>query len=182
MPVTRDEAAQALKEVEQTQSLSGQLLGYESAAPHFFVWGLVWMLGYAGTNFAPDQKNLIWGVVIGIGSLLSILLGRRQGGGGSPALWRSIAISCLVMAFVGGLMFAMKYFDQRQSLAVIPLAFAAFYTLFGLAVGVRFVICGLVLGFGTVLGYFLAGDFFGYWMAVVGGGCLLVTGLWLRRV
>jgi hypothetical protein len=72
--------------------------------------------------------------------------------------------------------------QARQIDAFFPLVFGGAYLIAGVWLGTRYVICGVALIAATVAGYFYAGDAFGWWMAVAGGGVLLLTGLWLRKV
>jgi hypothetical protein len=182
MAISRDEAAQTLKDVEHIETLSGELRSYRGASPYFFVWGLVWMLGYAGSDVAPGHQTLVWGACLGLGAVCSTFLGQRHSGFGKSSLWRSLAIAGGMAAFIGTIFLVMSPMRQNQADAIVPLIVAAIYTLAGLRFGLRFTICGVLLGALTVLGLFLAGDHFGIWMAAVGGGCLLLTGFWLRRV
>ena len=184
MPLSQDEAASALMEIERTGSYTRELQSYAGAAPHFVIWGLVWMFGYAMTEFFPDYRNLFWGGGIVAGAALSILFGRMSGstgeaGGHNP--WRYAAISGGIAMFFGLTSVILKL-DARGIDAFIPLMFAGMYMLAGLFGGSRFVICGAVLAIATTIGYFNAGEHFGLWMAALGGGILLLTGFWLRRV
>lgn len=181
MAISRDEAAQALKDVERMETLSGELRGYQGASPHFIVWGLVWMLGYAGSDLAPEYRTLIWGVAIGLGAVGGTLLGQRAAAG-ATSLWHSLAIAGGMAALIGAIVVVLAPMQQDQVDAIIPLVIAAMYALAGLRFGLRFASCGVVLAALTVLGFFAAGAHFGLWMAVVGGGCLFLTGFWLRRV
>ena len=85
-------------------------------------------------------------------------------------------------AFIGAIIVVLAPIQQNRVDAIIPLVVAAAYALAGLRFGLRFAACGVVLGALTVFGFFEAGAHFGLWMAVVGGGCLFLTGFWLRRV
>jgi hypothetical protein len=180
MPLSPEDAAQALKDVERTQHLTIELRGYEHAAPHFMIWGLVWAFGYALTDAFPDNRNLIWGIGVVIGTVSSILLGRRGNSANARFDWRWIAVAATIAAFFTASSAIMAPLHPRQIDAFIPLVFAVVYIVTGLWLGLRFTLCGVVLGAMTVLGFFVSGDFFGLWMAVVGGGVLLLTGFWLR--
>ena len=180
MPVTRAEAEASLKSINETEAHGHRLRRYRGAAPFFVIWGLVWMFGYAGTDFAPDGRAMIWGASVLVGSVLSIVAGRSVGGSATRSVWRSLAISGLFAAFGGAMIVLLHGTEQRLVDAVIPMLFAAAYSMAGLFLGSRFLICGLVLGFGTLLAYSSATEHFGLVMAAVGGGVLLLTGLWLR--
>lgn len=181
MPLSKSEAADALRMVETTERYSGELRGYAAAAPYFFIWGLVWAAGYALTAQQPDQRQIIWGGAIAVGTVLSVLNGMRAGGG-RASVGRSLAFGGAIAAFIGFTTIVMAPLQPRQVDAFIPLATAAIYVFVGIWGGARFGLAGLVLAAVTVAGYFVAGDAFGYWMAAAGGGVLMLTGIWLRSV
>ena len=184
MPLSQEEAATALKEIERTGNHTRELQSYAGAAPHFVVWGLVWMFGYAMTEFMPESRNLFWGAGIVTGSLLSVVIGGRAGNERAARdhnPWRYAAISGGIAAFFGIAAMILK-FDAREIDAFIPLMFAGMYMLAGLFAGLRFAICGAVLALAVAVGYANVGEHFGLWMAAFGGGILLLTGFWLRRV
>jgi len=71
--------------------------------------------------------------------------------------------------------------DGAQIGALIPLLFAWIYIVMGVWMGWRFALAGVALGALTLGGFFLIHQHFLLWMAFVGGGTLVATGLWLRR-
>ena len=83
-----------------------------------------------------------------------------------------IAATLAVMAPVSG----------RQVGAFIPLVVAASYALAGIWCGSRFIVAGAAIAGLTLAGFFLLPAHFNLWMAAVGGGALLLAGLWLRSV
>ena len=66
--------------------------------------------------------------------------------------------------------------------AFVPLLVAMFYCLMGLWRGVRLLITGIVVAALTLIGFFYLPEYFMLWMAAVGGGSLILLGLWLRKV
>jgi hypothetical protein len=46
----------------------------------------------------------------------------------------------------------------------------------------RFLYAGIALGALTLIGWFWLPHYFLPWMAAVGGGALILTGFWLRKV
>lgn len=179
MPLSKDEAAERLKEVEATGAQSARLFHYSAAAPYFVLWGFVWVGGYAFGALQPELRNVGWMLGIAVGTIGSALLGRRWRGAGS-GYGRSIAISIVIAVFFV-LVATMAQLKPRQMDAFVPLVFASAYVIAGIWAGMRYVVCGLVVAAATVGGYYFAGNAFGLWMAVVGGGTLLLTGLWMRR-
>jgi hypothetical protein len=72
--------------------------------------------------------------------------------------------------------------DPRQMAAFVPLVVAVCYVVLGLGAGSRITLAGVALGALTLVGYFAFPSIFMLWMAVVAGGTLVLSGLWLRRV
>ena len=71
-------------------------------------------------------------------------------------------------------------FDPFVALGVVSLIVALFYFLGGLWIGSRLAVTGLALAVLTLVGYYLFPAYFLLWMAVVGGGALILAGVWLR--
>jgi hypothetical protein len=63
----------------------------------------------------------------------------------------------------------------------VPLVIAATYVGLGIAVGRRRAFTGIALGVLTLVGFFALPSIFMLWMAAVGGGALVLGGLWLRQ-
>jgi hypothetical protein len=182
MSLSRDDAAKSLKDIEAAAALSTKLKEYETAAPHFLIWGLVWAVAYATSAAMPELRNTAWPVAVALGVLGSTIAGAFEKGAYRTPVWVSAAVAAVITVFIFAIVTVADPQNTREIEALIPLIFAAGYTLAGLFLGVRFFICGVVLGAGTVAGFMWAGPNFGYWMAVLGGGTLILTGLWLRRV
>ena len=64
--------------------------------------------------------------------------------------------------------------------AFVPMLMAAIYMVMGLWLGWRYSAIGGALAVLTLGGFFLLPVHFLLWMAFVGGGALILTGLWLR--
>jgi hypothetical protein len=96
--------------------------------------------------------------------------------------WRFPALTLTVFAFIFATCAVMSPINGRQVSAFIPLVVATGYTILGLWLGVRFIAVGVVLAMLTLGGFFLLPAYFGLWMAICGGGALILAGLWLRRV
>ncbi len=71
---------------------------------------------------------------------------------------------------------------DTQQAAFVPLIVALMYVLVGIWRGPRFLITGVAVAALTLVGYFHLHEHFLLWMAVVGGGALVLAGLWLRQV
>jgi hypothetical protein len=179
VPLSSEEAAQALREIETTQGRSSRLRRYQDGAPHLLLWAVLWAVGYGLTFFAPAHATAIWAVVVGVGLAAGVALLLRTKG--AARTWRYLAAFGVLAVFCIATVWVLHPVHDRQVGAFVPLVVAMAYVLGGLWWGSRFIIAGIVLAALTLVGYFLLREYFPIWMAVIGGGTLLLSGLWLRR-
>jgi hypothetical protein len=185
MPISTEEAAEALKNIALVQRRAAILRGYERGAPHVILWGLIWVVGYGLSDVVPSIAGPTWLVLNVVGVAGSFLLGRAAVVGVSMAAEghgrRFAALSAAMLAFILATYYVMKPHDAVQFGAFPPLLVATIYTVLGIWRGARWAASGVVLGVCTVAGFALFKEHFMLWMAAVGGSILLATGFWLRR-
>jgi hypothetical protein len=185
MPISTQEASEALCDIALTQQRASILRGYERGAPHFVLWGLIWVVGYSLSDVKPILAGPGWLVLDVIGITGSYFLGRTAAANACIATKgygrRFSKVGVTLFAFVFATYFIMKPNSAAQFGAFPALLMAAIYTLVGIWRGVRWTVSGVVLGVFTVAGFALFKEHFMLWMAAAGGGALLLTGLWLRR-
>ncbi len=179
--LSRDEAATSLKDIQRTQGRSAEAYGYASAAPFLILWGAIWFLGYGATDFGPPYSNWVWPVLILIGLVASAVVGMRTKSGNAKQGVRIMAMWLVMLAYASAVLAVMRPVNDNQVGAFFPLIVAFLYTMMGIWMGLRFVIAGVAIAALTLGGYFLLASHFSLWMAFVGGGTLIATGLWLRK-
>ena len=195
MSLSPGQAAENLREIERTERRSAEAHEYAASSPQFILWGLIWMAGYAGSYLLPHYGfvgaiNWLWLGLIVIGIVGSSILGRRRYRHLSPeARAKGKAISLrwgmtmlVFYAFLFAVFAVMRPRNPVVSAAFIPLLIAAIYAVVGIWRGLRFLYAGIALAVLTLGGWFFLPQYFLLWMAAVGGGSLILTGLWLRRV
>jgi hypothetical protein len=181
MPISRDQAQDALRDIAQAERRSSSAYGYKSAAPFLILWGLLWIVGYGGTDLWPDRANAIWLGVLIVGTAASTFLGMRIKSNAKPRFdWRIFATWLAALVFISAMLAVFKPVNGAQVGALIPLLVACSYVVMGIWTGVRLVFAGLIIAALTLGGFFYLPSHFALWMAAVGGGCLIATGLWLR--
>jgi len=67
-----------------------------------------------------------------------------------------------------------------QSAVLISLIVALCYVLGGVWIGARLAVTGIAVAVLTLVGFYMLPAYFLLWMAVVGGGALILAGVWLR--
>ena len=190
MSLTPDEAANSLKEIERTGRRSASAYGYAHSSPFFVMWGVIWMIGYSASDFFPHQAGSIWIALTVAGAAGSMAIGRTRGrasgvarpGHGRETGWRVLATFLVIGFFIAAAFAVMGRVTPAQQAAFVPLVVALFYALLGVWKGVRFLIAGAVIAALTLGGFFWLHEHFMLWMAAVGGGALVLAGLWLRTV
>jgi hypothetical protein len=96
--------------------------------------------------------------------------------------WRYVLFFAAVGAFFASTYAVMAPVRGMQQGAFPPLVVAFLYVLIGLWSGPRLVIAGLAVGALTMGGYFYMPQHFLLWEGFVGGGALILAGIWFRRV
>jgi hypothetical protein len=178
MSLSPQDASAALDDIARAETRSATLRDYQHAAPHLILWGVLWAVGYGLNDFFPVHANTIWSVIVPIGVLADLAALR----GGRTGAWRYIAAMAAAFAFLLALFFVMAPVSGRQVAAVIPLCVALMYVLRGIRAGPRHVVAGVMIAALTLGGFWWLTSHFLLWMAAVGGGALILAGLWLRRV
>jgi hypothetical protein len=88
-----------------------------------------------------------------------------------------------VFAFIAAVFVILPPSNDAQISAFFPTVVALFYCLIGIWTrGTRLVFAGIAVAALTLGGYFLLPQYFTLWMAVAGGGALILGGIWLRTV
>jgi hypothetical protein len=123
-----------------------------------------------------------WWMGLGLmGAVISVVIGRNQNARRAGASWRMDALFLIVWLFSAALFAMLHPSNGLQVGAYFPLLFAAIYAAIGLWMGLRYILVGVFMAVATLAAYFYLRDYFFHWMALVGGGSLLLTGLWMRR-
>jgi hypothetical protein len=181
MPLSSADAAAALREAACVESRSTRLRGYQSASPHLIIWGVVWAVGYMANYLAPGWVNATWVGLVLLGTVASAIAGVADGRHAVRAEG-VVELGVIYAVFVGGTLAVMAPRDVRQVAAFCPLVTAACYGIMGALGARRLLVMAGAIAVLTLGGFFTLGNLFLPWMAVVGGGGLVLGGLWLRRV
>ena len=195
MTLSPDQAPQSLQEIEKTTRRSAEAHEYSHASPQFILWGGIWMAGYAGSYLLPDYGfahgiNWLWFSLVVIGGVGSTILGRRRYRDLAPDVMARARVigrrwGLTMLVFYVFLFTAFAVMRPRNPAALgafIPLMIAAIYAVMGIWQGTRFLYAGIAVATLTLFGWFWLPQYFLPWMAAVGGGSLVVVGLWMKKV
>jgi hypothetical protein len=187
MSLSSKEAAESLSDVERASRRSAQAFGYRKASPHFFLWGVVWLLGYGGDDLFPASSGYIWIALLIVAAIASFFIVRCADDRGRSKNRMMIGLRIATLIAISYCFIIATYLifwpvRGIQQAAFIPLLVGAVYAGMGLWLGVRFVIAGALLAGIALGGYFYLHEHFMLWMAFAGSGALILAGFWLRTV
>ena len=183
MPLSPNEATDALRDISQTEQRSAKAYGYSMMSPHLFLWGGIWLAEYTGFYFYP-RDSWLFSVLSLVGIAGSFIIGKwMKGSRAAYTGWRYFATIALAFLFVTALFAIYPPATSNQMGAFFPLLVALLYALMGIwGNAPRMGVTGLMLGVITLVGFFYFPASFMLWMGIAGGGALMLGGLWMRRV
>jgi hypothetical protein len=194
MVISSTEAAEALRDIAQTDRRTRVSGAYHVASPHLILWGLIWAAGYAGCGLMPPQQwGMVWLPLILVGVVGAIVIGKRAGamsGGGAAAsgrfgfsIGKSMTLALAIGLFIGSVDFIFQPVSPLPYLVFPALITAMIYVLLGVLLGLpRYTAIGAVIFLVSMLGFIYAKPFLPFWIAAAGGGGLILGGLWMRKV
>lgn len=180
--IDSQQASEALAEIDAIARRVRQSRIYQLSSLLLIMWGALVFAGNIATFLWPRWAGYAWLVVdaAGIAGSFAISVYSHSRARTRSFDMRTLAAFLLFLAF-GMFCCWLGHFTPRQIGTFWALYFMLFYTIAGLWVGNAYVVIGLGISALTLTGYFLVGDWFEPWMAVVNGGGLLLGGLWMRR-
>ena len=185
MTISRDEALQAMQQLERTEARTFDARVYRSFGGQLIVWGFIWSAGYALSGIWPQRLALIGPPLVVLGLVACFILSPRAGGatgrglGTSGLRWTGQALA--IVLFMYGTYVVFPITSLAQALTFPALMIAFMYALVGGARLTRMLWIGAALFALTLIGFVFLKPFIAFWLAAAGGGSLVVGGLWLRR-
>ena len=191
--ISKDDAGTALEIIDAAGSRMLTLKRYAHLAPLLFIWGGVWLVADAVTDFRPDWSAITWrgGVFAGLVASVLMILRFLGGGGFGPANTaaqrkamrrRFVMLAILMASFFPAMFTVLGPLSLRQGNAFISLCWAFVYMALGAWWGWRLFTIGAIAALAATIGYVAIEQHFYLWMACCGGGSLLAGGLWLRKI
>lgn len=183
MPLSPNEAADALRDISQTENRSAKAYGYHMMSPHLLLWGAIWLGEYGGFYLDPRRSGM-FSLLSLVGVAGSFLIGWwMKRGRADHSSWRYGATLVAAFFFVTAFFAIFHPLSATQIGAFFPLLVAFLYVLMGIwGNAFRMGATGVALCVITLVGYFYFPATFMLWMAIAGSGALILGGLWMRSV
>lgn len=188
MNVTQKDAQTSLSAVHDVMQQTRRAIASSYANPLLILWGLLWIITFTVTHFYHMYAFGIFTVmdIVGIaGTVIVIRIYHSQApvkDTSSPGIGRRIALFwILLFVYVTIWLFLLSPFNGMQCNAVFCTASMFAYVVMGLWLRSNFmIVLGLIVTAATLIGFYLLTDYYCLWMAVVGGGAIFGTGLYIR--
>jgi hypothetical protein len=186
MNISPDEAEEALASIQKMTQKTRHSIASSGAYIFLIVTGIVWLVGFISTQFLTG--NIVASIWVGmslIGSAVSIFLGIRMGprvrGPSSTASAKRAGIFWLLLVFFAAAVIAVARPAGGIQLTMMIILFIMIGQLaMGLLLSFSSVWWVLPITVLALIGYFLLPGFFYLWMGVLGGGGMIVLGVYIR--
>lgn len=190
MNISQAEAASALRDVDAATARMIEMRAYGYASPHLILWGLIWIVGYALMGALPQKDwGWIWLPLDLVGVVGSVTIGQRSGrmkaAAGSttgPGLGTMMAVMLFVVLFIFAVYAVFAPTTPEPYLVFPAMVFGLVYVAAGAWKMPRLAWVGAAVFALSVAGFLLLKPYLAYWIAAVGGGGLVLGGLWLRKI
>ena len=182
MSISRNDALAALHDVERAEARSLDARVYRTSGIQLIGWGVVWMVGYGLGGLQPRWAGVAWPLLLLAGVVFSFMAVRlRVNSGRASVGWRWAVTGLGICLFFMGT-YAVFPLSSPASAAAFPALVVAFaYAVLGGWRFTRFLLIAAAVFILTMVGVFYLRDVLDYWLAVVGGGALVLGGAWLMR-
>jgi len=190
MNVSNEDAQASLADIEDVMKRTRKVIASTYTSPFLILWGLVWIVAFLGTHFFTARANFIWMTLNSIGVVATFLISRRQFVG-APAVknpaerkfgLRIFWFWILVFGYAFIWLAILTPQNGLEMNAFLCTAMMFAYVVLGLWLeNMSMVVLGLAVTAVTLAGFYLVPhSYYCIWMALLGGGALLGTGLYMR--
>ena len=186
MTVTRDDAASALHAIDRAERHSLALFGYSAGSPFLLLWGPLWIVAGAVAAVSPENAGIGWAAVdaIGLAGTAGLVIAQnrrfREKDDRTEAC-RFLGAVAVLAAFITMTFAVFAPVSGVQVQTFIVLLVAAAYALVGCWFGLRFAAVGAALAGLAVGAFYFAPAHAAYIVPLLGGGALILAGLWMRH-
>jgi hypothetical protein len=183
MTISPSEAEEALAAVQNVSQQMRRALNAWGFAYYLILWGIIWLIGFACSQFIGiPVVGYIWLVLDFIGVGLSWYIGAKM-----TRTFRSpigARIGLFWLALVGYSLVGMWFVhpvNAREGALLLVIVVMFANVVMGIWMQPSMSWIGLFVTALALIGYFVLPNFFFILMAVLGGGSMLGTGLYILR-
>jgi len=186
MNISPSEAEESLAAIQTMAKKTRQSIASGGTYVTLIVTGIVWLVGFTCTQFlSGDIVGYIWTGLAIFGGILGTVwgfrIGKRFRSPATAATAKRVGLFWVFLIFYGIATIAVAWPLDGKQVTMIILMFALIGHLsMGLLLSFAAVWWPLPITALALLGYFLFPGLFYLWMAILGGGGMIVLGLYIR--
>jgi hypothetical protein len=195
-PISRQEALAALGEIDRVREHMRRTLAAGSMAPMLILWGVIWLVGFATEQFMAHAYRT-WVVLDLLGIAGSMYLGmsgrssavKGPGDGRIGASWIILFSYAILWSFLlfpsemisaGGWGSYGPVLERKMALLWVTVCMFA-YVVMGVWLDRFLLWLGGLVTLLSLAGFYFEPQYFFLWVAVTGGGSLVISGLFIRK-
>jgi hypothetical protein len=188
MDISPAEAEEALAAIQSMAEKTRRAISQSGAYAFLIIWGIVWLLGFLSNHFLPsDLSGYIWIGLDILGGIASAVIGARMNrqvrspsatASGKRIAWFWLILFLYCVAAIG---IAWPVDNSKQLSMFIILFVMVGWMAMGLLLSFASIGWSLAITALALIGYFLLPGIFYLWMAILGGGGMIVLGIYIRN-
>lgn len=183
MHLTKEEAAAALAAIDRSREASRHAFRAHHGHYHLWLWGLIWIAMAMSAHFGGRegmQRFMPW-LCLG-GGAASFLIGWKQSSQVRAPTDRRFIGVLIVVVFFSLLWLPLLHppLSPERQFTYISLIVAQLYIVAGIWFDSYLAWLGLILAVLLIVGFFFFLPIFWIWVAIFGGGSLILGGFYVR--
>jgi hypothetical protein len=186
MNITPSDAESALASIREAENQMRKAMNASGGGYQLISWGVIFMIGYTLNQFADRLPLAVvvgtWVVISVLGNTVTATVNIRRAkkfhapyGARLTALWGIFILFALIGAFF------VHPTGPREINLLVNLMVMMGLAVTGLWVDLTLLWISLAVTGLMLFGYIVLTDYFFLWLAIVGGGAMIGSGLWLLR-
>jgi hypothetical protein len=183
MQLTRQDAAEALDQIDDARAAMRRAIRDHHGHYHLWIWGAAWIAMPLLAYFRGDAASQYFGLIALPAGIASAIVGWRQSSQiRMPPNVRFLAVLAALVGFAALFPFVLRVQPEMKSLyAYICLVAMQGYVVAGVWTDSYLLWLGIAVAALILVGLFFFPAWFWLWMAVFGGGTLIATGFYVRH-
>ncbi len=184
MEIKPSEAESALASIRETEEQMRKALNASGGGYQLFIWGVIILIGYTLNQFA-DRLPMVaiagtWIVMSVLGNIVSVMMSIRMARKFHSPLGARIGAMLPIFILFGAIgAFFVHPAGPREINLLIYLLVMLWMAMMGLWVKLSMLWISLIFTGLMLFGYAVLPEYFFLWLAIVGGGAMIGSGLFL---
>ena len=186
MNISPSEAEEALAAIQTTTQKTRHSIASGSAYISLIITGVVWLIGFTATQFlTPPLIVWIWVVTSIVGSAFATFMGIRTAKhvriASSSETGKRIVIFWVLLILFGAAIIAVAHPTDGKQITLLIILLAMIGQMgMGLLLSFSATWWTVPVAAVALIGYFFVLDWFFLWMGLLGGGTMIILGLYIR--